>query len=251
MPPPQNTPPATADASYAPQPSSSYAPMPKPAQNGATGQQVAVPQTMPAVAESPTLTGPTNPNAPVGGLTGANQPGDIWAPGTGPSGKASKGGVPPSYTTGSAGLTPGSTPGAGPVGGGWAGPNGQSPAGQQQPGGAGAFQGQYDAIKAKLGDDAAQTFAVKNWGSGGQQAMQQRYGNDSAAYNACDQRARRGRRRSAGSSDGQWWGRTDSGIRSASRGLARWRRELEAQPSDVPRSAVAGAERGETVTGSE
>jgi len=161
--------------------------MPKPAQNGATGQQVAVPQAMPAVDStlaSPTPAAPTNPNAPVGGLTGADQPGDVWAPGTGPGGgyngyggKSSKGGVPPSMGGGPA---PGSTPGAGPVGGGWAGPNGQP----QQPGGAGAFQGQYDAIKNKLGEDAAQTFAVKNWGSGGQQAMQQRYGGDSAAYNA-------------------------------------------------------------------
>jgi len=140
-----------------------------------------------AAQASPTPAAPTNPNASALPEQGANVAGDVWAPGTGPSGgyngyggangwggtgggKASKGGMPPSM--------------GGAGGGAPAGAGGGAPTSAQQPGGAGAFGGQFDAIKNKLGSDAAQTFAVQNWGSGGKQALEQMYGGDTDAYNA-------------------------------------------------------------------
>jgi len=224
---------------------SAYTPMPKPgADYGQTQpayqseQQAPPPQT----AASPTPAAPTNPNAPALPEQGANVPGDVWAPGTGPGGgyngyggangwggtggKASKGGMPP----GMPGMGAGAAGGAG----------GGAPTSAQQPGGAGAFQGQYDAIKNKLGEDAAQTFAVKNWGSGGQQAMQQQYGGDTDAYNAAINAHGAGGTQTG--IQGRWWGRMGSGIRSDRRAPP------PARAATRPTSGCTAIKRGSTRT---
>jgi hypothetical protein len=179
---------------------SAYTPMPKPgADYGQTQsyeqqQRDASVQAPPTTAASPTPEAPTNTNAPALPEQGANVAGDVWAPGTGPSGgyngyggangygSPKKGGMPPS-AGGQGGLTPGAPGSMAPQGAG----------APQQPGGAPAFQNQYDAIQGKFGKDAAMSYAVKNWDAGGRDTFAKMFGGsgpsgfeglDTNAYNA-------------------------------------------------------------------
>jgi hypothetical protein len=145
-------------------------------------------QAQPQTQGLPTVdSGPANPNPSALAPQGANVQGDVWAPGTGPSGgyngygggkPGGKGGMPPPGGGQQPGAGGGQQPG-GTVGGGW---QGAQTGGLQAPTPEN-FSQMQDAVRQRFGDRVAESYATDNWNKGGQAYAKQKFGDDTAGYN--------------------------------------------------------------------